>query len=86
MTEFQNGNQNGLVTARLLGIWRAISVPITAIVLALVIGVGLNAASAPPPAGATMSPGGDIRAEDRAPRAPVTESHADGQPQRRIEF
>ncbi|MCA9923661.1 MAG: ABC transporter permease [Anaerolineales bacterium] len=38
MTEFQNGNQNGALSTRLMGIWRSVSVPITAIVLALVIG------------------------------------------------
>ena len=36
MTEFQNGNQNGALSTRLMGIWRSVSVPITAIVLALV--------------------------------------------------
>ena len=38
MTELRDDNQNGSLTGRLLGMWRSVSVPITAIVLALLIG------------------------------------------------
>lgn len=38
MTESEDKNGNGPPAARLLGIWRSVSVPVTAIVLALLIG------------------------------------------------